>query len=383
MDTQTTGMPANQGENKGNKSNKASKAAAAAAGVAAVGGLAASMTTNDESDFESLVNEVATEEPTDSTATAETTLAADTIEPATEAEPKAEPAAASAPQAPAPSPSEAALATESTAAPANEPVHTDAAHDTDATFDDIPVDEAWINPTGETMASAQQPAAEPIANPAPAPSDNLADNTQAQEPVMPESIANLAQKAVGDELADKVNVSPEIFMSMLHLKPTEMIMTELAGDGKMHNAALLADDNGNHFLLIDSDNDGFLDMVTDMDGQPLPSLGDTFQFEVSSKDMASFITYTSHQEFAAHGDSQHAEHNLDEIVSIEGDGDGDDVAYIDESDLNDDNTPSYDTLAANDAASVDNDLHNAFDTHDDDDEVTNIDLINYNDTSMA
>lgn len=427
MDTQTTQAfgnenKKNQGENKDMKWAKAAKVAGAAAAVAGVGGLAASVLGGDESQVaeaqeEALAQANAEEQlmqdqhpeaaETQSQAQsqyqahAHESAAAQAAEPVRAAASQPHSAAqASAQHANTAAPAQPAQAQHAPAAPAAAhdvhhdnvaaPAETMAETHVDAAgfvadANGLPVDEQWL----ANNDSPAQPANDAQTTQPAQPANNVeAANSAAalnQEiPPLSQSAMNILSSGVGDDLADTVNVSPEIFMSMMGLKPADMVQTELNGDGQTHMAALLANDNGQYMLLVDSDGDGFLDTLTDMTGHEYAALGGGIHFEVNVGEMQAFVHEINPETLA--DTSMYASSGA-EITAIEGNGEGEEVAYVDEHDIID--TP--------DDSHIDSTLETAMDSNTDDlfdnlvpgeelasnDEDLNTDLIGFDDSSMA
>lgn len=411
MDTQTTQAFGNenkkeQNENKDNKWSKAAKAAAATAGVVGVAGVAASVMGGDESpvaaDEEVLAQAEMNENPVSQDVQENTSSYQHEYESASTTAPAPEPAAAThqAPQyhAPQQTPQHSNVEHHTTAqattpvpeTPVDQPIaHMDAPastlHETPeftADSEGIPVDYQWLADENHTSEITDTTEAENLTAQA---TSTTVDELNQQVPPISQSAMNILTNSVGDDLADKVNVSPEIFMSMMGLKPTDMIQTELNGDGQSHMAALLANDNGQYLLLVDSDGDGFLDTLTDMTGHEYAMLGDGIQFEVNVGEMQAFVHETNPDAFIE--TSMYASNDVD-IASIEGEGNGDEVAYVDEHDIAD--VPSVDEAMTDDSMDLAQVL---FDDDLDQLEVTddlaanelddNLDLIGFDDSSMA
>lgn len=398
MDTQTSQAFVNENKNnqeeqKDQKWAKAAKVAGAAAAVAGVGGLAASVLGEDQTPAEvaddnlTAQAEVAEQqEMQEQVETVEASVSNDAPAHAPMAEkaashPEANPAASPAEQPATASPADVAQASAQEATSGVETAHVEASASTHvdaagfvADENGVPVDAQWLD--NDLAANENAPVHENNDVPATA-------ELNQELPPMSQSAMNILNSAVNDELADKVNVSPEIFMSMMGLKPTDMIQTELNGDGQMHMAALLANDNGQYLLLVDSDGDGFLDTITDMTGHEYAMLSGGITFEVNVADMQAFV-HEINPETAI--DSPMYASSGAHITAIEGDGEGDDVAYVDENDIIDTPTEvnaddTLETASADDF--VIDDLAKNDDAASGDDDDAIIDLIGYDDSSMA
>ena len=397
MDTQTTqafgNESKNQDENKNSKWAKAAKVAGAAAAVAGVGGVAASILGDNEDSTvveEEMVAHVTAEDIQAQQEAVESQSAA------TEPEVSVDAAYSSPAFTASPRGSHAASQPrEVHHSVSQEPVHNDvveqtatvetATHPEFATDEHgIPVDTQWladdVNP-GETVPSTDDSTVD---------SGNASTLNEGVPPIS-QSAMNILTNTVGDDLTDTVNVSPEIFMSMMGLKPTDMIQTELNGDGQVHMATLLANDNGEYMMLVDSDGDGFLDTLTDISGNEYAMFSEGIHFEVNIGEMQAFVNEINPETLV---DTPMYASAGAEIAGIEGDGTGDEVAFVDENDIMD--TPDDDELLSDESLEtadvmIDEDL----DEFDIDEELAanddlsshiddiNTDLVGFDDSSLA
>lgn len=193
---------------------------------------------------------------------------------------------------------------------------------------DIPVDDAWLN-NGQGHTTQDDQVAQ---------NTEITDNTNS-ETAEQQTIG--IDYDVNDELINTVNVSPEVLMNMLNLTPSAMLET----DG--HTAALLTNEQGENFLLVDTDGDGILDKLTDMEGNHFASLDENTHFVVDATAMNNYIDLTNQQDDAS--GSFYADNTVEEaeIVNIEGEGEGEEIAYIDESELGDNNEDFIDDIDEN------------------------------------
>lgn len=246
---------------------------------------------------------------------------------------------------------------------------------TEQVYSDIPVDESWI-----TTPSSQEHAAND--NPIPA---------HEQQAVAAVTHADELGYDPNDVLINTVNVSPEVLMAMLHLKPTHMIQTEFRGDGLGHTAALLAGEDGENYMLIDTDGDGLLDKLTDMDGNSYASLDENTQFVVDANAMNNFIDTTNPAD--DNNEPMYAQIDEAEIVNIEGEGEGEEMAFIDDNDINADDIIVDEPQAADEDAAFIDDVNEeiAYENEnpvEEDLAMSNepeidTDLISYDDSSLA
>lgn len=395
MDTQTTQAfgnenKKNQEENKNMKWAKAAKAAGTTAAVAGVGGLAASVLGGEESSVadielqeELLANvdaaagqemqEARPETVESQTHESVSTNAAESVKSAPQSQPAAE------------------VHHDVASAAAQEVQHDDTSVPVEATAqthvesseivadeNGLPVDTQWLADSVTPAETAPSENSDVAAEASPALNQEL--------PPLSQSAMNILSSGVDDDLADTVNVSPEIFMSMMGLKPADMVQTELNGDGQSHMAALLANDNGQFMLLVDSDGDGFLDTLTDMTGHEYAMLGDGIRFEVSVGDMKAFVHEINPETMV--DTPMYASSGAD-IASIEGNGNGDEVAYVDENDIIDSPAATeVDASLETSQESVDNSIFDDLEASASEDLAANdtdvnTDLIGFDDTSMA